>query len=169
MLTGQFRAAANWLRACLQRRPDDLAVWQARLELAMATDDVAGFWTAIEHLPAESVRRGRDPEDCGPGWPPVAARPRSSERELTALVEVDPGDARALERLAVLATRAGRICEAERLRRRKAEVDRTQHQFDLLLRDGDIDSGRAERLAKLAAEARPHVRRPGVGDRSPRR
>ena len=151
MLTGQFRAATNWIRACLQRRPDDLAVLQARLELAMATDDVAGFWTAIAHRPASGfdaaeIRRMR-------AW--LAARRGEAaveERELTLLVEVDPGDARALERLAVLATRAGRICEAKRLRGRKAEVDRTQHQVDLLLRGGDIDSGRAERLARLEAE-----------------
>ena len=74
------------------------------------------------------------------------------QQELTALVRDDPGNTQALERLAVLTTQAGRLREAEQFRRRKAEVDRTQHQLNKILLDGGIDSSRAEVLAGLAAE-----------------
>ena len=34
--TGRFDVAGGWLDACLKRRPDDLAAWRSRLELAVA-------------------------------------------------------------------------------------------------------------------------------------
>ena len=144
-------AAAEWLDRCLERRPDDLPVWLARLDLAMATDDEAGLWTAVEHLPAGGLEATEVRELRA--W--LAARrgePAIERRELTALVDEDPGNTRALERLALLETRAGRLGEAEQLHRRKAEVDRTQHQFNAMLLDGGIDSDRAGTLAKLATK-----------------
>src|SRR5262249_9415699 len=100
ILTGRFRDAAGWLERSLGRRPDDPAVWRAGLDLAMAGGDVDGFWTAAAHLPAGQVepattralrvwlaaRRGEDAVE---------------ERELAAQVRDEPGDTRALERLAV--------------------------------------------------------------------
>ena len=80
-----------------------------------------------------------------------------------ALVGDDPGNTQALQRLALLETQAGRLREAEQFHRRKAEIDRTQHQFNTMLLDGAIDSSRAEALARLADEARPQLRCPGVG------
>ena len=69
ILTGQFAEASSWLKRCLSRRPDDRAVWQAQLDLALATGDVDGFWTAVPHLPADRLRRVR-----GPGIPGLAGR-----------------------------------------------------------------------------------------------
>ena len=64
--------AAPWLDRCLGRRPDDPAVWQAHLELAMATADEPGFWNAVAHLPADAIRSGRGPGATGlaDGIPP---------------------------------------------------------------------------------------------------
>ena len=50
--TGRFDEAAPWLERCLSRRPEDPAVWRARLDLAVASQDEAGFWSAVAHLPA---------------------------------------------------------------------------------------------------------------------
>ena len=151
ILTGGFSDAAKWLEACSRRRPDDPVVWRARLDLALATDDVAGFWTAVAHLPADQFDASEIQELRA--W--LAARRGEAEveqRELTALVSDDPGNTQAIERLAVLATQAGRLDEAERLRRRKAEVDGVQHQFHQIVQDGVFDSSNAEMLAGLAAK-----------------
>ena len=57
ILTGQFAEARSWLARCLGRRPDDVAVWQAQLELSLATRDVDGFWRAAPYLPAARYSR----------------------------------------------------------------------------------------------------------------
>ena len=97
-MTGRFSDAAGWLDRCVGRRPTDPAVWKARLDLAMATDDIAGFWVALEHLPADrfdapGVRALR-------AWLAARRRDQPLERaELAAVLEGAPGNARALERL----------------------------------------------------------------------
>ena len=53
ILTGRFAEAAGWLDQCVSHRPDDPTVWNARLDLAMATDDEAGFWRALDRLPED--------------------------------------------------------------------------------------------------------------------
>ena len=56
-----------WLDRCVSRRPDDPAVWQARLDLAVATLDEAGFWSALRAPAGGRVRRGRPFSSCAPG------------------------------------------------------------------------------------------------------
>jgi enediyne biosynthesis protein E4 len=148
ILTGQFTLAADWLDRCLKRRPDDPAVWQARLELAVAADDVPGFWTAVDRLPANRF----DPSavDALRVW--LAARSGDDDRERRALRDLlrgAPGIAKALERLAVLTIQAGQHAEVDLLHRRKAEIDRNQDQFRKILFDGDDLASRAGLLAKI--------------------
>ena len=40
--TAEFGEAEAWLERCLERRPEDPAVWRARLEWAMASDQAVG-------------------------------------------------------------------------------------------------------------------------------
>ena len=106
--TGQFRRAAEWLDACARRRPDDSAVWRARLELARATGDLAGAWRGLEHLPADRLVADR------PAPAPRLARRadgrlQAERAALSALVELEPGDTAALDRLAD-PRRRGRRC-----------------------------------------------------------
>jgi len=180
ILTGRFHTAAEWLERCLSRRPDDPTVWRARLDLALATDDVAGFWAAVAPLPADRFDATAIQELRV--W--LAARNGETaveQQELTALTRDAPGNTEALEQLAVLATQAGQLREAEQLRRRKAEVDRIQYQFNQIILDGHIDSSRAQVLAGLAvvlgrafdaqgwailAEAKLPVSDPAGGSRS---
>ncbi len=116
ILIGQFDEARSWLERCLSRRPDDLAVWQAQLDLALATGDVGGFWTAAPHLPAARFDLA---EVLAYGaWLAASNHdPEREERVLSSLIGCDPGDAKALERLAVLNAEAGRHREAEVLHR----------------------------------------------------
>ena len=92
ILTGQFAEAKSWLERCLSRRPDDRAVWQAQLELALAAGDVDRFWTAVAHLPDAEF----DESEILSFRAWLAARnhdPEREERELSSLVACDPGNA----------------------------------------------------------------------------
>ncbi len=71
-------------------------------------------------------------------------------RELIALNHEAPGNAAALERLAVLKFQAGKKQEAEALHRSKAKVDSAQDQFRKALLDSALLNENAERLASLA-------------------
>ena len=149
ILLGRFHDAAVEIERCLKRRPDDPAIWRAQLDLALATDDVGGFWSAIARLPAD--RFDETEIHALRAWLAARRGDTAVERlELTAQLRDDPGNAQALERLAVLTSQAGQSREAEQLRLRKAAVDRVQHQFNKLLLDGPIDSSRANELAGLA-------------------
>lgn len=148
-LTGRFDDAARWLAACEKKRPNDPAVWRARLNLARAAEDVEGARTALEHLAAEpfselEVLTLR-------AWFEAARGDADAERKtLTSLVERYPGNTRAWERLATLAFEAGQLKEAERLRRRKAEIDEAQDRYRKLLFLGDEPSNHFDEFARLA-------------------
>jgi tetratricopeptide (TPR) repeat protein len=135
-LTGRFSDATRWLDACQKKRPEDPAVWRARLNLARAAEDVEGAKTALRHLAAEpfselEVLTLR-------AWLEGASGDHDAERKtLTALVERYPGTTRAWERLATLAFESGQPKEAERLRRRKAVIDEAQDRYRKLIFVGD--------------------------------
>ncbi len=125
ILTGRFADAGAWLDRALERRPKDSAVWRAKLALARATDDVPGLRMAASRLPGDSFPAGM--VYSLRAW--LAGRLGQAEverRELAYLIRDVPGDARAIERLAVLTFQAGQATESEKLRHRKAEVDRAQ-------------------------------------------
>ena len=137
-------------RSAWRRRPDDPAVWHAQLELALATGDADGFWTAVQHLPAD--RFDAPTILAYRAW--LAARnhdPEQEDRELASLIDSEPGNTKALERLAVLKVESGRPREAESLRRRKAEVDQAQDAYRKVLLDGADQADRENVLAKLAS------------------
>ncbi len=149
IMTGRFDLAAPWLERCLSRRPEDPAVWRARLDLAMASQDEAGFWSAVAHLPAAAfdaagVLKLR-------AWLMAARQDQAAEeRELRALVEADPGNTKSLERLAVLMVPLGRAKESEEWHRRKAEIDRAHDKYRKSMFDGADLSSRANELAALS-------------------
>ncbi len=151
ILTGRFAEAVPWLDRCALGRPDDPAVWHARLDLAMATGDLAGFWNAAAHVPADRLDRAA--VGTFRAW--VSGRagdPKVEEPALRSLVEADPGNARAIERLAALLVQSGRAREAEDLHRKKAEIDRAHDTFRKMLFDGDDLSSRAGVLSELCGK-----------------
>jgi tetratricopeptide (TPR) repeat protein len=148
---GRFAEAEPSLEACLRRRPEDPAVWMARLEWAMADDRVDQARSALAHLRDGGLteakvwkilawfadRRGDD--DAG-------------RRAWDRVVEADPGDLAALERLAELALKGGERPRAEGLRRRKAELDRALNRYlDLFSLTRPSDPARhASEMARVA-------------------
>jgi enediyne biosynthesis protein E4 len=149
LLIGKFGDAEKWLGLCLDRRPDDPAVWRACLDLAVATEDRPRFWEAAGRISAEGVRP----------WEIAALRSwlasRSGDRraewqESTRLVELKPYHSRAVERLAVLALQAGDSKEAERLQRRKAEIDRAKDSINKLIVRGIDFRSHAGELALVS-------------------
>ena len=150
ILTGRYDDASSWLEKCLRRRPDDPAVWQAQLDLALATGDVDSFWTAVHHLPADCFD---EPKVLGyRAW--LAARKGDSEleqRELVSLIEKGPPSGKDLERLATLKFQAGQLREAQDLRRRKAELDRVYDIAPGKFSETRDLPGRAADLAELSS------------------
>jgi len=146
--TGRFDEAARWLGACLQRRPDDPAVWRARLDLARASGDREGVWQALDRLSAETlapaeVLRLR-------AW--LAARLGDVAAERTALaaaVEQEPQDTAALDRLAELAAEAGALPEVARLRAQAARIGALKERYRTLIeQDATDDPAELARLAE---------------------
>ncbi len=145
--TGRLDEARRRLEACLKRRPDDPAVWKGWLDWANATQAPAEVEKALRHLP--------------PGWlTPVevlsirawfAALVGDDARERRAneaLLAREPGDPKAMERLADLAMRSGRPDEAARLRARRAELSRLRVEYAARL--FDRSSGDAAGTARMA-------------------
>jgi len=150
LLTARFSVAAVWLDRCLKQRPEDPAVWQARLDLALATDDTPGFWTAVAHLPASRFDPGAVLSLRA--WLSARSNDTALERRaLTALVEYAPGDTKALERLAILTFQAGDLRETAKLRGRKADIDRAHDKFRKIVLDEAQMASRTDELAESSA------------------
>jgi tetratricopeptide (TPR) repeat protein len=149
ILTGRFESARKWLDQAIAKRPTDPAPWQSRLDLAVATDDLAAFWEAAVHVPA---RRFDDERMRGlRAWLAARAPGRKGERaELERLIEKFPTNIKALDRLAALAIEAGDTSGAAKLHARKSRLDRAQDEYRKILLDGAPLSPRAERLVELS-------------------
>jgi hypothetical protein len=150
ILAGRLGDAAALLERCLARRPDDPAVWRARLDLAMATEDGASFWQAARRVPAQTAR----PEEVAALRAWLADRGgdrRAQRRESARLVELQPLQTRALEHLAELTRAVGEIEEAVRLQRRKAEIDRAKDWIHKLVVRRIEFREHARELARLMA------------------
>ena len=145
---GAFDDAARWIDICLRRHPEDVPAWRAKLDWAMATGRVAEARAALDHLPAADsspVELHRLAVWFAAHRGDVA----SEQRALQQLVEADPADGAAFDRLAELAVREGQPARAADLRRRKAEFDQLKAQYqELLLRDQPVRD--AARMAGLA-------------------
>jgi len=146
--TGQFDLANKVLEHCLERRPNDPVVWRAGLELAQASGDLALGWRALEHLPAEglsAVELARTRAWLVTGTVDI----QTERRALLALLEQDPADTVALERLATLAASAGDDQEMARLRARISAVTAAKERYLSLIKDESTGTNPAE-LARLA-------------------
>lgn len=147
-LTGKYAEAAKWLDACERARPDDPVVWRARLNLALDSGDESGVWRASAKLPADRVEASEPLAVAA--WLLGRRGDRDAERRaLRALVDADPGRVPPLDRLATLELQAGRHEEAERLHRRKSELDQAKDQVRRLLMHTEALAAEAGGLARL--------------------
>ncbi|MFO0957006.1 MAG: FG-GAP-like repeat-containing protein [Isosphaeraceae bacterium] len=145
---GQFEDAARWLDACTRRRPDDAVVVRARLDLAVARLDPSAAREALRRLPPGSLTVAE--LLTLRGWFAARSSDEATERAaLKELLALEPMNLRAIERLAELELRAGDEAEAARLRARKAELDLTKAEYEVLLFLPDASS-HAVKLAQLA-------------------
>jgi tetratricopeptide (TPR) repeat protein len=146
--SGRLAEADHWLVKCLTRNPDDLAVWHARLTWALAADRGGEAHTALAHLTADVV----SPTEVLDlrAWFPLHQGLREAEQfALERLIDLNPGAAHALERLAVLALESGRTERAAELRRRKAMIDEVKERYRQLLA-AESPNADLEELARLA-------------------
>ncbi len=150
---GSYDEAARWLEACLRRRPGDLAVWRVRLDWALATHRLADVRQALAHLPAEDATPAQLQRLTA--WLAAYRGDLESERRaLERLVEVDPADRAAIDRLVAIAEKAGRTDRADVYRRSEAEIGRLRARYERLykrnqtLRDAAEMAGLAERLGR---------------------
>jgi predicted Zn-dependent protease len=150
---GAFDEAERWLAACLRRRPDDIAVWRARLDWALATHHLAEVRTALSHLPVEESTPAQVQRLTA--W--LAARSGDiacERRALEGLLAADPADFAAIDRLAAIAEKARDADRAGELRRNKSELERLQARYIQLdarnqtIRDAVELAGLAERLGR---------------------
>ncbi len=146
--TGRFGDASGRLQRCVERRPDDPAVWRACLDLARVRDDLDGVRRALARLPAAQFTPAE--QQALRAW--LASRqgePRAEQDALKRLLELDPGNERALDRLATLASEAGDSNHAREYRRRKAELDAAKDRYRALM-DEPLVPARFAEFATLA-------------------
>ncbi len=149
LLTGKFPESARWLSRCEKRRPDDPAVWQVNLDLALAADDVTRFWKAAAHQPAGRVA-APDLHAIRAWLAERQGNRQAQRRELERLVRDRPGDTRAVEALAALMLDACQPHEAERLHRLKSQGDAAKDRIRKILLDERQMLPHASELGRLS-------------------
>jgi tetratricopeptide (TPR) repeat protein len=133
---GRLDAARDWLDRCDARVATDPAlariVPRARLRWAMAAGAVDEARRSLARIPPDDFR----PEEAWSIRAWLAARRGDAEAERAALeqvIAIEPGDTRALDRLAELAVGAGRADRAAAIRRRQEEALRDKERYRRLL------------------------------------
>src|SRR4051794_19162295 len=148
--TGRFEEAEEWLMRCERARPDDRAVWRARLDWAQAADRPDEVVRAASHLPVMLFTQARVLELRA--WMAARRGDRQAERAaLESKIALEPADSEAVERLAELAAQDGERERFAELRRRKASIDAARVRYEALIRIPDLTAHIPE-LAR-AAEA----------------
>jgi enediyne biosynthesis protein E4 len=148
--TGQFDEATRLLAECVRRRPEDQAVWRARLECARSGGDLATFRLAAQKLSLGGFTRVE--LLTLQAW--LAAQSRSTELEseiLQSLTGHEPGNIAAWDRLAEIAVGAGRKSDADRFHQKKLEMNQAREEYKRLI-GRDDRAAHAGELASLAAK-----------------
>jgi predicted Zn-dependent protease len=151
--TGDLAEATRWLDACRRRRPEDAAVWSARLRLGLAANRVEVVDEALSHLPAErsppaQIFRLR-------AWLAASRGDVATERhELESLIAEDPADLKAIDRLAQLTENSGEAPRTTEPHRQRVEIQRLLARYERLydrtqpIRDAEEMAGIAEKLGR---------------------
>jgi predicted Zn-dependent protease len=145
---GSYDEAAQWLDACQRRRPEDTAVWRARLDWAVASNRLRQAEEAMNHLAAGTLAPAQ--VDRVSAWFAERRGDQEARRQaLERLVAADPSDFAAMSVLSEIAKTAGDADRARELKRQRAETETLMQRYQYLharhqpLRD-------AAELARLA-------------------
>jgi tetratricopeptide (TPR) repeat protein len=151
--TQAYDEAARWLDDCSKRRPNDVAVWRARLDWALATNRVETVRESLKHLPAETAAPAQVPRLAA--WLAACRGDAAAERRaLERVVDIDPADVPARDRLIALALQQGQPARADELRQQAAEIDELKALYNKRcdrnqpLRDAAEMAGIAHRLGR---------------------
>jgi tetratricopeptide (TPR) repeat protein len=152
--TGAYEEAKRLLDSCEERRPDDVAVWRARLNWGIATKRTDAVQQAMTHLPTEALKPFQ--LHRVQAWLAAQQGDKTTERqELEQLLMAEPADLQALDRLAQLAEANGEPDRAARLRQRTEEIKRLQARYERLyqrkqpIRDAVEMAKLAEQLGRI--------------------
>ena len=129
--TSKFDEAKRWLDACLERRPDDTAVWQARLDFGMASGERDLVLEALKHLPATDSTPAQILRITA--W--LAAGNGDHEAEehaLARLATTGPLDPEALVRLSELTGQTGPSERRAKWESRRAELTQRAARYQKL-------------------------------------
>jgi enediyne biosynthesis protein E4 len=150
---GMYDEAARWLEASLRRRPDDIPVWRARLDWALATHRLADVRQALGHLPVDESTPAEVQRLIA--WlAEFRGDVDSEQRALEHLIALNPADLNTLDRLVASSRKEGKSDRADELRRKKIEVDRLQARYEKLykrnqtIRDAPEMASLAEQLGQ---------------------
>ena len=147
---GMYDEAARWLEACLRRRPDDIPVWRAQLDWALATHRLADVRQALGHLPAEDSTPAQVQRLTA--WLAARRGDLDAERQaLESLIAVNPADFTTFDRLVIIAEKEGKPDRADELRRKKIEVGQLQARYEKLYRRNQTIRD-AREMASLAEQ-----------------
>ena len=102
---GHFDEAGRWLEACLRRRPEDTAVWRARLEWAVPRPAATTSSRPSPHLPGRS---GSRPNDLRAWFAARLGDTEGGDAGARGSAEGRTGPRRTLSRLAEIEQAAGR-------------------------------------------------------------
>ena len=126
-----------------------MPVWRARLKWAIATNRLDVATQSQAHLPAGELTPAELHQLSA--WIASQQGDQETERkELELLLEADPSDLAAMDRLAQLAERAHQLARAAELRVKKEEVQRAQSRYEQLYnrRQPSRDAKEMARLAR---------------------
>jgi enediyne biosynthesis protein E4 len=148
--TGAFDEAEQWLNACLRARPEDIAVWRARLRWGVKSNRIDIVQKALTHLrakeftPAEIHRLK--------AWLSAQRGDIEAERrELERVVAADPADLAALDRLGQLSDQAGLRDRLAQVVGKKADIERMRERY-IKLHDRNQPVRDAVEMAHLAEQ-----------------
>ncbi|MGO9921010.1 MAG: FG-GAP-like repeat-containing protein [Isosphaeraceae bacterium] len=129
---GKQSEARRWLARCQARRPDDPVVWRALLQWAYDAGEPEEAMRAMAKVPADRLTGTK--RFSLRAWLEAQRRDPAPERAaLEELAVLQPGNTRALDRLAALAFEAGDRERAAALRRRQAAIQRDFERYARLL------------------------------------
>ncbi len=146
----RYDEARQWLDVCLRQRPDDAAVWRARLDWAVAANQGDEVWQCLKHVPAEDATPAQVHKWTA--W--LAARQGASALERTELeqsLHFDPTDFAVMRRLAAIYEKNDERQRLADLGRRKGETERNLARYQKLYKRNQPRRD-AEEMASLAGQ-----------------
>ena len=142
--------AERRLDQCLEKRPDDPAVWRARLDWAVAANREAVVRQALQHVSPTQFTTAQIERLAA--WFAARRGDREAERQcLERLIAADPTDDDAIDRLTELNAASGRPDAALALGRRKDEIARLEARYQKLFKRHQPRRDAAE-MGRLAGQ-----------------